>query len=366
MRKVFVPLLLCLLLVGSVSSFSFFGLADSFFQGSKSGSPLTGYVVSVDSVACNENADIALGKSASASANSFVNAPKLAVDGRDSTYWESAMSSGSLSVDLGSAKTVKKVRARWSFNSDVASVSKSKVDVSSDGVHWAVVATPTISAIDNGKVQVVEFSPVLARYVRFGSYNWYGSTVKLYSFEVYQSCANTQQCVKDGGYDIVKKGTAKLGSDEKADACSGSTDLIEYYCSADSSKIEWKAVDCGGWCKDGACVVSAADCNNYVKDGDETGVDCGGSCITTCDDGKGCKSNGDCSSKICSAGVCQKKASCTPGFRSGSSYCNDKSQLVAQSDGVCVNNFECSSNLCVGSKCVKLSSWQKIVALVEK
>jgi hypothetical protein len=39
-------------------------------------------------------------------------------------------------------------------------------------------------------------------------------------------------------------------------------------------------IDCGG-----PCIPCGQTCNNGVKDGDETGVDCGGSCPTTCGGG---------------------------------------------------------------------------------
>jgi hypothetical protein len=53
------------------------------------------------------------------------------------------------------------------------------------------------------------------------------------------------------------------------------------------------------------------DCQNGVKDNDETGVDCGGPCLGSCPD-KPCSSNADCASGKCSSGKCA-----TP-------KCNDK------------------------------------------
>jgi hypothetical protein len=49
-------------------------------------------------------------------------------------------------------------------------------------------------------------------------------------------------------------------------------------------------------CVKGAC--TAASCRDGVNDGDETGVDCGGSC-PPCDDGAPCKGPADCKSKHC-------------------------------------------------------------------
>ncbi len=44
-------------------------------------------------------------------------------------------------------------------------------------------------------------------------------------------------------------------------------------------------------------------CNDGLSNGDETGVDCGGSCAG-CADGEPCLVNGDCSSNSCDAGLC--------------------------------------------------------------
>ena len=45
-------------------------------------------------------------------------------------------------------------------------------------------------------------------------------------------------------------------------------------------------------------------CSNLILDGDETDVDCGGSC-SPCDDGLGCLAPGDCVSMICTEDSCQ-------------------------------------------------------------
>jgi len=45
-------------------------------------------------------------------------------------------------------------------------------------------------------------------------------------------------------------------------------------------------------------------CSNGVLDGDETDVDCGGSC-PACDDGSACAAETDCASQVCAGSVCQ-------------------------------------------------------------
>lgn len=57
--------------------------------------------------------------------------------------------------------------------------------------------------------------------------------------------------------------------------------------------------DCaaGSGCHGHRCVPD--HCGNGRQDGDETGVDCGGSCPTRCGTGQGCQGDGDCQSGVC-------------------------------------------------------------------
>jgi hypothetical protein len=51
-------------------------------------------------------------------------------------------------------------------------------------------------------------------------------------------------------------------------------------------------------------------CSDGVKNGDETDVDCGGSCPNRCALGKGCQVSGDCDKVVCDARVCRLPVSC--------------------------------------------------------
>lgn len=63
--------------------------------------------------------------------------------------------------------------------------------------------------------------------------------------------------------------------------------------------------DCAsGYCSDAICQNSVASCTDGVWNGDEADVDCGGSC-GDCDDGDDCASDSDCASGVCSGNVCQ-------------------------------------------------------------
>jgi hypothetical protein len=69
-------------------------------------------------------------------------------------------------------------------------------------------------------------------------------------------------------------------------------------------------------CDDGCPRAPPADgCHDRAVDGDETDVDCGGSCAR-CPASKGCKLDGDCQSTHCDAGSC-RAPSCSDGVRDG-------------------------------------------------
>jgi hypothetical protein len=53
-----------------------------------------------------------------------------------------------------------------------------------------------------------------------------------------------------------------------------------------------------------AALPPAPTCSDGIKNGSETGVDCGGSC-KRCPNGQGCASRNDCESALCSGGTCQ-------------------------------------------------------------
>ena len=110
-------------------------------------------------------------------------------------------------------------------------------------------------------------------------------------------------------------------------------------------------------------------CSDGLRNGNETDVDCGGSCGSTCGIGKICSSNPDCSSGNCSAGVCAAplcntatdpnncgtcghvcvaangNASCTAGI-CGVASCNAG---FADCDGIAANGCETNTNVSVNN-----------------
>ncbi|MGB0679873.1 MAG: RCC1 domain-containing protein [Polyangiales bacterium] len=60
---------------------------------------------------------------------------------------------------------------------------------------------------------------------------------------------------------------------------------------------------------------TAASCADGIQNGDESSIDCGGSC-GACGDGASCSAPGDCTSAVCTGGTCQAP-SCSDGVQNG-------------------------------------------------
>ncbi|MEQ9077887.1 MAG: hypothetical protein RLP09_28750 [Sandaracinaceae bacterium] len=94
-----------------------------------------------------------------------------------------------------------------------------------------------------------------------------------------------------------------------------------------------------------------AMCDNSVRDGDETGIDCGGSC-PACDDGSPCIAAEDCQSLVCSRGRCLVP-SCMDEVRNGDETgadCGGDCPLCPGGE-TCTSNDECLSGRCRGGEC---------------
>ncbi len=97
------------------------------------------------------------------------------------------------------------------------------------------------------------------------------------------------------------------------------------------------------------CRDTPNHCVDGVLSGDESDVDCGGSC-TACQTGDACGGASDCASGVCSGGVCQAP-SCADGVQNGGE--SDVDCGGATSCARCPNGDACSAGTdCVGSSCV--------------
>ncbi len=159
------------------------------------------------------------------------------------------------------------------------------------------------------------------------------------------SCTDSSDC--DDG-EICKEGSCveKKNSDDVDDdtGCKSNDD-----CNA------------GYVCKKGVCskntVKDEDSCADKKKNGDETDIDCGGSC-EKCADGKVCEIDADCESDFCDNGLCSIKVDlCADGVLSGDESdvdCGGSCEKCA--DGMtCSSENDCSSGFCDGSVCTSCS-----------
>jgi len=122
--------------------------------------------------------------------------------------------------------------------------------------------------------------------------------------------------------------------------CNDEGDCVE--CAADN--------DCASMvCKDYEC--APASCNDAVKNGSETDVNCGGAC-QDCATGKDCKVNTDCKSNLCTGLVCQ--ASCVDTVKNNAETdidCGGGTCPKCADGKTCNGGTDCLSTLCTLNKC---------------
>jgi hypothetical protein len=117
-------------------------------------------------------------------------------------------------------------------------------------------------------------------------------------------------------------------------------------CSVAGTCVECASgTDCAtGVCKNNICI--AAQCNDTVKNGSETDVDCGGGTCPQCAFNKLCGSDSDCKGGSCVGSHCA--ATCTDGTKNGSETDTD----CGGGCGGCENGKACSANAdCLSGKC---------------
>ena len=108
--------------------------------------------------------------------------------------------------------------------------------------------------------------------------------------------------------------------------------------------------DCaGGMCIDLFC--QSANCNNDERDGDESDEDCGGGC-RPCDTGQTCNDNDDCLSDVCtSEGTCAE-ATCSDMVRNGTETgvdCGGDRCSACPTGSPCLSPIDCQSGICGGN-----------------
>lgn len=105
--------------------------------------------------------------------------------------------------------------------------------------------------------------------------------------------------------------------DETDMDCGGSCSAIGLKCT------DYKMCIVNNDCYSGVCTIiggvykcAPATCDDGVKNGTETDLDCGGLACSGCADGKNCYIDSDCTSSVCMAGICQIPA-CDDGVKNG-------------------------------------------------
>ncbi len=160
------------------------------------------------------------------------------------------------------------------------------------------------------------------------------------------------------------------GGDGFQEMDSGTPDLFMSSCNDNMKNGSETDIDCGGACppcadgrmclKGGDCVdqvcinqqCAMPNCNDGFKNGNESDTDCGGSC-SACPNGRKCNGSGDCQSLFCMNGTCATPP-CQDGVQDGNETDVDcgGGSCPSCTDGLaCLNNadcqsFQCSNNLC--------------------
>ena len=165
-------------------------------------------------------------------------------------------------------------------------------------------------------------------------------------------CLSSGQCADPSCTDGIQNGS------ETDTDCGGACSLTGGTCpnGADCSEDD----DCQSEICNATCQPPASHCTNGVTDGGETGVDCGGGGCQDCATGGGCASGNDCDSGICGvANVCPGPALCTCQDPTCSDGALNGDETGVDCGGTCVGegktcdpgdpclgNTDCTSEVC--------------------
>ena len=95
-------------------------------------------------------------------------------------------------------------------------------------------------------------------------------------------------------------------------------------------------------------------CDDGEHNGTETDVDCGGERCAPCDDGEGCADGSDCTSGVCTDGLCTPPA-CDDGIQNGTETdvdCGGDACAPCDDGEGCQQDADCVSGDCVDDVCV--------------
>ncbi|WP_438015147.1 SUMF1/EgtB/PvdO family nonheme iron enzyme [Sorangium sp. So ce315] len=176
--------------------------------------------------------------------------------------------------------------------------------------------------------------------------------------DVVPNCANEE---KDGDETDVDCGGA-CAPCRAGQACAAPEDCFSGRCEENASDAS--GAGSGGGAGSAGLTCAAALCDNGVRDGDETDVDCGGRgaprgdnpACPGCADLKGCAVRSDCESLSCVAGKCLSP-SCSDGVKNGQETDVDCGGICpACMDGAaCSQPTDCRELVCIDEVCLPAS-----------
>lgn len=148
--------------------------------------------------------------------------------------------------------------------------------------------------------------------------------------------ASCEDGVKNGDEGASDCGGTEEGCPRCADGlgCNVATDCLSSVCSGEDEAL--------------ACVPPA--CDDEVRNGTESGIDCGGDDVecARCDDGGPCGADSDCASNSCDGTTCQE-ASCSDGRQNPNESdqdCGGTCDTGCGFNGECTVDGDCLSNDC--------------------
>jgi len=114
------------------------------------------------------------------------------------------------------------------------------------------------------------------------------------------------------------------------------------------------AADCqSGVCKGSPKKCAAPTCSDGVKNGSEVDIDCGGSCPTKCADNKSCLNSSDCQSAVCNTSTKKCTApTCSDGVKNGQESdidCGGSCPAKCNAGKKCSVDTDCQSGACIGT-----------------
>ncbi|MBL4683805.1 MAG: hypothetical protein JKY37_04390 [Nannocystaceae bacterium] len=142
-----------------------------------------------------------------------------------------------------------------------------------------------------------------------------------------------------------------IGTTDGADATATETDPD----SSGSASAEGSGTDTGTDTGPATDTGAEPSCDNEMQDGDETDVDCGGSCETKCDTGEGCGGATDCQSGVCGDDDTCEAPTCDDGVQNGDETdvdCGGGDCDACPPGGACEDAGDCESGVCEGGVCL--------------